>query len=605
MGTQLDYAVIMLYFVGILGFGMFFSKYARTTKQFFLGGQRFSWWLIGFSTIASLVGSYSFIKYSAAAYTYGFSSSMSYLNDWFIMPLFLLGWLPIIFFSKILSVPEYFQRRFNWSVRLMATAILLVYMVGYIGINIYTMGVALKAMLGWTIPVSCIVVSVITALYVTAGGQTSVIMTDLIQGILLLIAGLVLFTIGIFTVGGMGSFWNSLPLDHKLPFAQFNTPTSFNFIGVFWQDAISGSIAFYFMNQGILMRFLAAKSVNEGRKSMIFVAFIMMPVTALAVASAGWIGKSMVVNGLLPSTTKANDIFVVVANVLCAPGVFGLIMAALTAALMSTIDTLINAVSAVFVNDIWKPYVASNREDKHYLNVARWASIATGLVGLALVPVFASFDSIYAAHGAFTAAITPAMVVAIILSFVWKRYTTAGAFWTLLGGTIATAISIAYPVLITPFAHNTSPVDGYIYMRALFGLVVSLAIGVGVSLFTKPKTDDEIAGLVVGTIPEAIKKMKNGASPNYKKGERICGQYAEIPENGVRVTQKQMDLLAAQPGDLVFVSDMRWWLGGLKATQGFLLPAHSGDDSKIEVGKELIEEASLVPHRLITVEKII
>ncbi len=604
MGTPLDYCVILVYFIAILGFGMFFGKYARTTKQFFLGGQRFSWWLIGFSTIASLVGSYSFIKYSAVAYTHGLSSSMSYLNDWFIMPLFLLGWLPIIFFSRIISIPEYFEKRFSPGVRLAATIILLVYMIGYIGINIYTMGIAIKAMLGWSLITSCVVISIITSLYVTAGGQTSVIMTDLIQGILLLVAGLVLFIVGIFAVGGFVPFWNSLPPEHRLPFAPFNSPASFNFVGIFWQDAIAGSIAFYFMNQGILMRFLSSKSVNDARKSMIFVAFLMMPLTALAVASAGWIGRSMVSQGLLPETTKSKDIFVVVSNVLCSPGVFGLIMAALTAALMSTIDTLINAVSAVFVNDIWKPYVISTKEDKYYLNVARISSIATGIVGLALVPVFASFESIYAAHGAFTAAITPAMIVAILLSFLWKRYTTWAAFWTLTAGTLITAISIAYPSLVYPFAHGTPSDDGYIFMRAFFGILVSLAIGIGVSLFTKPKAEKEIAGLVVGTIQHAIRAMKNGSDPNYAKGKRIKGNFQEIPGDGIRVSQKQMEILAARPGDLVFVSDARWWLGGLKASQAFLLPPHNQDD-RIEIGKDLAYEASLTSDRLVTVEKIL
>lgn len=431
------------------------------------------------------------------------------------------------------------------------------------------------------------------------------IMTDLIQGILLLIAGLVLFIIGLFTIGGLAPFWNLLPPEHKLPFASFNSPASFNFVGVFWQDAIAGSIAFYFMNQGILMRFLSARSVNEARKSMVFVAFLMMPLTAIAVASAGWIGKVMVAQGTLPADTKAKDIFVIVANLLCSPGVFGLVMAALTAALMSTIDTLINAVSAVFVNDLWKPYFAPDREDKHYLNVARVSSIATGLVGLVLVPVFASFDSIYAAHGAFTAAITPAMVIAILLSFLWKGYTTPAAFWTLVGGTGITAISIFYPAMVAPFAHNTPPDDGYIYMRAFFGIVVSLIIGLMVSFFTKPRPEKEIAGLVVGTIQHGITGMKNGVAPNYARGKKIQGNYVEIPGDGVRVSSSSMEHLAAKPGDLVFVSDTRWWLGGLKASQAFLLPCHDGKEDTIELGKDLVYEASLVPHRQISIEKIL
>ena len=106
IGTNLDYFVIIGYFILIFSFGFMFARFTKTTKDFFFGGQRFSWWLVTFSCVASVVGSYSFIKYSAAGFRYGLSSSMSYLNDWIVMSFLLLGWLPIIYFGKIVSVPD-------------------------------------------------------------------------------------------------------------------------------------------------------------------------------------------------------------------------------------------------------------------------------------------------------------------------------------------------------------------------------------------------------------------------------------------------------------------------------------------------------------------
>ena len=97
--------------------------------------------------IATVVGSYSFIKYSAAGYRYGMSSSMSYLNDWFFMPIWMFGWLPIIYFTRMKSVPEYFERRFDTKTRFMAILFITLYLVGYIGINFYTLGVALNALM--------------------------------------------------------------------------------------------------------------------------------------------------------------------------------------------------------------------------------------------------------------------------------------------------------------------------------------------------------------------------------------------------------------------------------------------------------------------------
>ena len=111
---------------------------------------------------------------------------------------------------------------------------------------------------------------------------------------------------------------------------------------------------------------------------------VLMPLAALAVANAGWLGRSMVSAGILPADTSADHVFVAVAEKVCVPGLFGFVMAALTAALMSTVDTLINAVAAVTVNDVYKPYFRPRAPDAHYLKVARIVSLSSALVGIAL-----------------------------------------------------------------------------------------------------------------------------------------------------------------------------------------------------------------------------
>ena len=131
-----DGVVIFAYFAGIVFLGMWFGKFTHTTADFFFGGQRFPWWVISVSCVATLVGSYSFIQYSEVGFNFGFSSLVAYTNEWFIMPLFLLGWLPIVYFGRLQSIPEYFERRFDRRTRLMVVALLLVYLVGYIGINL-------------------------------------------------------------------------------------------------------------------------------------------------------------------------------------------------------------------------------------------------------------------------------------------------------------------------------------------------------------------------------------------------------------------------------------------------------------------------------------
>ncbi len=182
-------------------------------------------------------------------------------------------------------------------------------------------------------------------------------------------------------------------------------------------------------------------------------------------------------------------------------------MAALTAALMSTADTLINATAAVAVNDVWRPYVSPGRSDGYYLKVARWASIATAVCGILLVPIFMGFENIFDAHGTFTAAITPPLVVALILGILWRRYTTAGALATLVLGTLAILFSMRYPSLIDPFSHGIDPAGegakAYKYIRACFGVVVCVGLGVVVSMFTQKRSAAELKNLVMGELEKS------------------------------------------------------------------------------------------------------
>ena len=606
-GTGLDYGIIVGYFLVILALGSWFGRHNKNTKDFFFGGQRFSWWFIAMSMIATTVGSYSFVKYSRIAFKYGIASSQTYLNDWFWMPLFLFGWLPIVYFSRITSIPEYFERRFGKTARLAVTSLLLVYLIGYVGVNLFTMGKTLHVLVGWPIWGAAALVATVSAIYVTWGGQTSVIVTDLFQGFMLLTAGALLLLLGMAAVGGAGAFWEYLPPSFRMSFTNFNTDPSYSSVGVFWQDGMANSAVFYFLNQGVMMRFLSARSLNEGKKAAIAAMLILMPVAAVVVASGGWAGRAMVSAGLIPPDTDPASVFVVVSNVLCSPGVFGLVMAALTAALMSTVDTLVTAVSAIVVNDVWRPYVRPGRPDRYYLGIARWSAVGVTVLGVALVPLFMAFDSIYSAHGAFTAAVTPPLVVAVIFAVFWPRYTPAAASATVIGGFGLVVLSVFIPELVAPFSHGIPRVgeDGelleyaraYKFTRALYGLAVSAAIGIVVTWFTKPKPDADLSGLVWNRIREAVRAFKGDdadpfAAPTRARlavGEAEADDFDE--ETGrarVRLTTAAREALCAAPGDLLHVADTRWWFGGLRSGHAVVMAeVADGDEARIDLGPEM------------------
>lgn len=518
LGTATDWIVMVAYFVGIMLFGSYFAKYNRSTNDFFFGGRRFAWWLITVSIVATGVGSHSFVKYSAKGFEYGLSSTMTYMNDWFFMPFFLFGWLPIVVYTKIKSIPEYFERRFSPTVRQIATIFQLLYMIGYLGIGLLTLGKVFTPLLpesftilGLTIPVTLmgviIVIAIITGVYTTFGGQTAVIFTDLLQGGILLFAGVLIFIMGVSYVGGFDSFWHLLPVEWRLPLADFNKPADFNFVGIFWQDGVAGSVGFLFMNMGLLMRFMSAKSVNEGRKAAAFNVLFMLPISAIVVGSAGWIGKALTEMNPphLGTNVNPDEVFIAVTHIIASEGVFGFVLAALTATLLSTVDSLINAIAAVYINDVHRPLkkllkrkLASEEvESKKELGAARMASIFFTIIGIIATIPFNQYPTVYEAHGYFHSTLTPPLVTAIFLGVFWKKFTPAGVLGTFLGGSSLMILGARYPdILITPIAHGTplDPVHPYTYISALYNTLVCVGIGVLVT-YLQPiimRTSDHI-----------------------------------------------------------------------------------------------------------------
>ena len=588
VGTGIDRVVILVYFLLVMGFGAYFGKYSKTTSDYFFGGRRFSWWLITISIVATGIGSHSFVKYSTKAYQYGFSSTMTYMNDWFFMPLFMFGWLPIIYYTKVRSIPEYFEKRFNKTARYLATTMTLLYMIGYIAIQLLTLATALYRIYNIPLMATVIIIAIATSIYMHFGGQTSVIFTDLFQGLILLFAGLLLFFLGIQYLGaghfsyGVSSFWSFLTPEQKLPLAHFNHPPNFNFVGIFWQDGIAGSIGFLFLNQGLIMRFMAAKNVNEGRKAAAFNVLLVLPISAIVVSNAGWIGRAIAngMPGILPMDLQPNDVFVAVTNIVASPGVFGFIIAALCAALMSTADTLVNASSAIVVNDIYGPLSKKEQTDKKQLEVARYASIGIKVIAIILVPFFNSFDSIYEAHGWFHSTFTPPLVVAVFLGIFWKRFTTPAVIATFTVGAFLMILGQFNHELIAPFSHGIElrPGRGYSYIGALYNIFVCASVGVIVSFLTAPPTKEKVNGLTVYDVAD-LKANFKGGKINENEGEIVIVDWeiSDSDENVIKFSKNDMERMKAEVGDLVYLCDNRKWLGGLKSIHSVYGNPHDAD----------------------------
>jgi solute:Na+ symporter, SSS family len=254
----------------------------------------------------------------------------------------------------------------------------------------------------------------------------------------------------------------------------------------------------------------------------------------------------------------------------------------------------------VTVNDIYKPYIRPHATDAQLMISARITAVAATLIGIGLVPVFMNFSSIYAAHAAFTAAVTPPMVVALLLAVFWRRFTSQAALWTLVGGMVAILLSMAWPDVIAPFAHGVPAgkggsgiLDGmrqHQFMRACYGIVVCTCIAVVVTLFTRAEPMAKQRGLVWGTISDALRHYKGSAG-----AERPAGITRAAPMNSganpqyvgagklpvATISRGLAARLHAAAGDLLYVSDARRWTGGLFSAQVIVSAVTESDGEQI------------------------
>ena len=626
---MLDFIVVCLYLLGIVAVGMYVGKFSSTTSDFFFGGRRFSWWLVGISCVATLVGSYSFISYSEVGFNHGMSSLGPYTNEWFVLPVFLGVWLPICYYNKLESVPEYFEKRFNKTVRGLVIGFLAIYLTGYIGVNLLTIGVALKGIfvndpalsaalhfdalnslpslggfLDWQIIIPAIVVAILSAAYLHSGGQTSVIITDVLQGFLLLFVGLGVFFLGLVKLGGFQSLFGGMPVEHLFPFAHFNDPPEFHFVGDFWNDAAVGSFSFYVINQGILMRFLSARSVQDGRKAMIFVALILMPLAAISVGSAGWIGSALVYQGLMPADVSAKEVFITVSKIVTIPGVYGFVVAAVIAALMSTLDTLITAVCAIVVNDIVRP-LKPGLSDEYYLKIAKQSAVGFTVVGLCLIPIASRFKSIYEALSFFTSVVIPPLIVVVFFGMMTRRFNSKCAIGTLVLGLTAVVVSTKFPILIQPISHGVDISGGYSYMRSLFGLLVSAAIALLLMLSVGGEDKESIDGMTIDSLDTALFTFKGGRPRFENAGESVdlgVSLKKQEEHDWVKLPQSTLDTLSLKKGDLLYITDKRWWFGGLLSVHAKV--GGVSERESLEMSEELYAQGSFPENSTLKVEKV-
>jgi SSS family solute:Na+ symporter len=477
--TNLDFAVFAAYLVAVLGVGVWAARLARRTKRdYFLAGDKLPWWMIGASIVASNISSHQLIGLMGAAYACGF---VNVINDWaaILVGLNALLWIFLPFYLRngFYTMPEFLQRRFGNGARL-AYSVLILFTYVFVEISgvLYLGGLALNSLLGIPILSSVIVLGVLTAAYTVTGGLRAVIWTEMMQLVVLLGGAAVLSVATFRAVGGWPAVVESTADWHLLlPASDPNYPWT-----MYLGSVLCVSTFYWAGNQFIVQRVLASRNEWDARMGVVFADYLKFLMPLLIVA------PGMLAVRLYPNLERPDLVFPTLVQGLLPNGLVGLVMAGLIAAVMSHVSGAINSSATIATVDLYLPFLRPAASEQEAVRFGRWAGVVVALLGMAWADLMIAqshrpiFLFLMDAYGYFA----PGVGTMFLLGIFWKRTTQAGA---VTAGVLSIPLSVALQLgwRGISFANRT-------------GLVFWACLGLcaAISLVTRPKTDDELSGLI-------------------------------------------------------------------------------------------------------------
>jgi solute:Na+ symporter, SSS family len=515
----IDLTIIIIYFAFVLGLGMYLKKFTGTGEEFFMAGRQMTAWIAGLSFISANLGSLEMMGYAAATYQYGILVAHAYWIAAIPAILFLaLVMLPFYYICKTHSVPGYLKLRFGEGARSLSAISFAVMTILMSGINMYSMAIIMKVILGWNIHFSIWISSLTVALYVMAGGLLSAIFNEVIQFFLIWIGCLVIPVVGLLETGGWAGMVRRI--QQNFPGQDFihlwSTTGAFsdNPMGIHWTGIVFGwglaiSFGYWTTDFLVVQRVMAAKDLRSAKMGTIVGAFFKMLVPVIVILP-GLLGLAVLPFRLVPESQGGalgahtyNEVLPLMMARYCGPGLLGLGVTALVAGFMSGMAGNISAFATVWTYDIYKPLLRKQAPDHHYVSMGRWCSLLGVFVSIGTAYLVMNFSSIIVyAQVVFVFFIVP-MFGTVIFGMLWKRTTPAAGFWGLLSG-ILVSFGLWLWVKLDPsalrlvaFSDHARDMAENIY-RAMWSLLANVLVTVAVTLVTKPKPERELKGLVYG-----------------------------------------------------------------------------------------------------------
>ncbi len=453
MTTQfeiLDYVIFISYALLILGVGLFMSRdkkgHQKNAEDYFLASKSLPWWAVGASLIAANISAEQFIGMSGSGYKLGLAIA-SY--EWMAaLTLLIVGkyFLPIFIEKGLYTIPEFVEKRFSTNLK---TILAVFWIALYIFVNLasvlYLGSLALETIMGIPQMYGVIGLAAFAAAYSLYGGLSAVSWTDVIQVFFLTLGGFATTYLALDLVsGGQGflagfkTIYEAAP-DHFSMILDKSNPEYNNLpgIGVLVGGMWVANLYYWGFNQYIIQRTLAAKSLKEAQKGILFAAVLKMilPIIVVIPGIAAYviIKDPEIMNGLgdvamnnLPDMNTADKAYPWLLQLL-PTGLRGLAFAALTAAIVSSLASMLNSTSTIYTMDIYKQYINTVADDRQTVNMGRISALVALIIASIMAPLLGGIDQAFQFIQEYTGVVSPGILAVFMLGLFWKKTTNKGA----------------------------------------------------------------------------------------------------------------------------------------------------------------------------------
>ncbi|ADH66434.1 MULTISPECIES: sodium:solute symporter family protein [Nocardiopsis] len=514
--NAIDYTLLAVYFAFVLGIGFIARRSVSNSLDFFLSGRSLPAWVTGLAFIAANLGAIEIIGMSANGANYGMPT-MHYFWIGAVPAMLFLGlvMMPFYYGSKVRSVPEFMLRRFGTAAHLLNGISFAVAQILIAGVNLFLLATIVDALLGWPLWLSLLVAAAIVLSYTALGGLSAAIYNEVLQFFVIVAALLPLTLAGLNRVGGWSGLVEEVTASpqgaEQLSAWPGNALTGFgdsflSILGIVFGLGFVLAFGYWTTNFVEVQRAMASKSMSAAMRTPIIGAFpkLFIPFIVIIPGMIAGVSVSEMVQlkaGENPGVDYNDAILLLMRDVL-PNGLLGVALAGLLASFMAGMAANLSSFNTVFTYDIWQAYVVKNRPDSYYLGMGRWVTVGAtvGAVGTAFIASGYSnlMDYLQQLFSFFNAP----LFATFILGMYWKRMTPHAGWSGLAAGTLA-AVGV---FLLAETGVLALSAQGASFVGAGAAFVVDILVSVVVTMFTRPKPDSELVGLVHSLTPRESRK---------------------------------------------------------------------------------------------------